>query len=104
MTAQTRGRLPQGLPRRPCRWDGTLSIGLALLALDAPQTWACGGWTCGDGRYAYRPAPGAYGYGRPRVQSYRRPAWAYGYTSPARVYGYAYAPWPSIAMPPARWY
>jgi hypothetical protein len=117
MTAQSRIRSARGLPRAPRRWPwgwhGGLGMALALLAFDAPQAWACGWWTCGDGRYAYRPTPRAHGYKSPaRAYRYRSPwgygyrggAWAYGYTSPARLYGYPYAAWPSTSIPPTRSY
>ena len=105
MTVQPGGRHVRGLERKPWRWQGGLSIALALLAFDAPQASACGWWTCGDGRYGYRPAPPAYGYRSPaRAYRYRGAPWAYGYTSPARVYGYPYAAWPSTSIPPTRSY
>jgi hypothetical protein len=77
----------------------------ACLVFNAPQAAACGWWMCGDGRYAYRPAPPAYGYRSPaRTYRYRSAPWVYGYTSPARVYGDAYAAWPSTSIPPTRTY
>src|SRR5262245_30524189 len=89
----------------PWRWHAGLSIALVLLALDAPQTWACERWTCGNGRYAYRPAPRAHGYTSPaRAYRYWSPAWAYGYTNPARLEGYPYAAWSSISIPQTRSY
>jgi hypothetical protein len=88
------------------RWCSALGIALALLVLDASQSWACGWWwTCADGPRAYRPPPPGYGYRGPaRAYRYRNVAWAYGYTSPARVYGDAYAAWPSTSIPLTRSY
>jgi len=114
MIAKSGIRPAGGLLGTPWTWRVGLGIALALLAFDAPQAWACGWWTCGDGRYAYRPAPPAYGYRTPgRSYRYRSPAWAYryngapwayGYTSPARWYGYPYAAWSSTSIPSTRSY
>lgn len=65
---------------------GGLGLALGCLMLGAPQAWACGWWWCDDGMYGYR---------QPR---------AYGYRSPTRGYRYAYAAWPSTAIPQTRAY
>jgi hypothetical protein len=54
---------------------GRLGIALACLMLGAPQAWACGWWSCDEGRHGYRQPPRAYGYRSP-ARAYR-----YGYTS-----------------------
>jgi hypothetical protein len=81
---------------------------LALLGLGAPKAAACGWlWPCTDRPYASRDAPPTYGYASPRRRGhgyYGKPRWSYGFTSPARAYGNAYAAWPSTAIPPSRWY
>jgi hypothetical protein len=66
---------------------GSLGLALACLTLGAPQAWACGWWRCDEGRYGYRQPPRAYGY-----------------RSPPRAYRYAYAAWPSTAIPQTRAY
>lgn len=88
------------------RWCGAVGIALAVLTLDAPPTRACGWWWLCDGPYADRPPPRGYGY-RSGPSPYRngRAGWAYGYTSPDRVYGgNAYAAWPSTSIPETRSY
>jgi hypothetical protein len=114
MIAPTGDCLAERALRRPCRWLGGLGIALALVAVDAPQTWACDWRVCGNARYSYRPAQPvcgcrsparAYRYGRPAWgYGYGGAAWAYGYTSPARAYGYPYAAWSSTSIPPSRSY
>jgi hypothetical protein len=90
---------------------GLLALPTPLLLIAAEPAAACERWRCPEdgfegGGYAYRAAPrtdGAarsYRYGRRSV----RPSWVYGYTSPARARGYAYAPWSSTAIPPRPWY
>jgi hypothetical protein len=116
MTAHTADPLAGFAHRRPCGWLGGLGIALALLAIDAPQTWACESRACGNGPYSYRPAPPVCGCRSPaRAYRYGSPAWGYGYggaaraygygyTSPARAYGYPYAAWSSTSIPPSRSY
>jgi hypothetical protein len=83
------------------RWCGSGCIALAVLTLDAAPTRACGWWWLCDGPYTDRPPSRAYSYrGRSSPYRYGRPGWAYGYTSPDRVYGgSAYAAWPSTSIP-----
>jgi len=115
MNAQSGVRPARGLPGTPWSRHIGLGIALAVLAFAAPQAEACGWWwACGDGRYAYRPAPRVNGYGSPaRAYRYGRPSWAYGYraapwaygyTSPARFYGDPYAAWSSTSIPSTRSY
>jgi hypothetical protein len=107
MTPQPGDRFARGpdLQRKPEVWRGGLIVALALLALDAPQSWARERACCGDRPHAYRPAPATRGYRSPtRGYRHRDAPWSYGYTSPARVYGDPYAAWPSTSIPPTRSY
>ena len=86
---------------------GLGAAAIALLGFGAPQAAACGWlWACAERPYAYRASPHADRYRSPPRRAYRHGGrwWAYGYTSPARAYGDAYAAWPSTSIPPSRWY
>ena len=82
-----------------------LAVPLLLTLPGPPPAAACDWWLCPGPAHAGRTGPRAYAGRSPRYA--RRPggaAWAYGYTSPARAQGYAYAPWSSTAIPPRPWY
>jgi hypothetical protein len=82
-----------------------LAILLSLLPLGAPDAAACDWWRCPESTYASRPTARTHpARSYPYARRSDRPAWSYGYTSPARARGYAYAPWPSTSMPSSGWY
>lgn len=83
---------------------GLLALPMSLLVLAAQQAAACERWRCPEGAYGYRAAPGAHARSDRHARRPPRPSWTYGYTSPARARGYAYAPWSSTSIPPRRWY